>query len=773
MTVSEFINQVGFKVNQGDIDKVNGSINGIKNSAAKALGALGIGLSIAGVTQFIKECVAIGSEVEEMQNKFNVVFDGMQKEMESWASKYANTIGRSANDIKAYVADSQDLLVGFMGPERRAEAAELSKNMTTLALDLASFSNVDESAAVNYMTKAVLGETEAAKMLGVALDDNTRKQAMNTLGIEGSYDALDQATKMMVNYQAIVNQSGDAIGDCERSQGSYRSTLIRFQSTLKDLKTMIGQFFMPAIQKILLLGSKGVLILQKVVKKFTEFADAVGGSEVVLAAFAATFATVFAAKKIDDIRAIAKAVIALGKSFFMAGLKMLPLYAGFLLLFAIIKDVANFMNGKDSFIGDVFKKAGIDAEEARAKIRDAWNGIKDAVTTAVAKVATIVANLGTVFASISDGLSSVFAWVIQHQGALTALAVAFGVVAAAIVAMNASAIASKASLALLGAQIGLLTLKETLYAVATKGAALATTLFGAAFKFLTSPITLVIAAIAAVIAIGVLLYKNWDTVKAHMIQAAQAIWTAITQAVTGIFTVVSTIFSAILAFVISVAAAILSAVISAFQRMVSAVRSAISTVYNTIVSGFNAAVSFIRGLAGQAFSWGADIISNIVSGIRSRIGNIISAASDIASTIRSYLHFTVPDTGPLSDFDTYMPDMINLMTSGMNAGRRPVARAASALAGTMNRGLGFIGANRGTIAGMVGGLSKFASSGGVSSRTMSTARSNSINKSVVQNVEINNQFNGEKAIQKQAASTMKQSANDVTALLARGLAYAR
>ena len=40
-----------------------------------------------------------------------------------------------------------------------------------------------------------------------------------------------------------------------------------------------------------------------------------------------------------------------------------------------------------------------------------------------------------------------------------------------------------------------------------------TTALGAAFTFLTSPIGLVIIAITAVIAIGVLLYKNWDTVK--------------------------------------------------------------------------------------------------------------------------------------------------------------------------------------------------------------------------------------------------------------------
>ena len=43
--------------------------------------------------------------------------------------------------------------------------------MTSLALDIASFANQDEDVAVNAMTKAVMGESEAAKTLGAVLND--------------------------------------------------------------------------------------------------------------------------------------------------------------------------------------------------------------------------------------------------------------------------------------------------------------------------------------------------------------------------------------------------------------------------------------------------------------------------------------------------------------------------------------------------------------------------------------------------------------------------
>lgn len=71
------------------------------------------------------------------------------------------------------------------------------------------------------------------------------------------------------------------------------------------------------------------------------------------------------------------------------------------------------------------------------------------------------------------------------------------------------AIVKGASTAATWAQTAAMTAWNAICAVGTA----VTTALGAAFAFLTSPIGLVIIAITAVIAIGVLLYKNWDTVK--------------------------------------------------------------------------------------------------------------------------------------------------------------------------------------------------------------------------------------------------------------------
>lgn len=68
----------------------------------------------------------------------------------------------------------------------------------------------------------------------------------------------------------------------------------------------------------------------------------------------------------------------------------------------------------------------------------------------------------------------------------------------------------------------------------------------------------------------------------------------------------------------------------------------------------------------KAKEWGKDLVQNFIDGIMSKIKSLANAVSNVASTVRSYLHFSKPDIGPLSDFDKYAPDMIDLFTKGLD-----------------------------------------------------------------------------------------------------------
>lgn len=123
-----------------------------------------------------------------------------------------------------------------------------------------------------------------------------------------------------------------------------------------------------------------------------------------------------------------------------------------------------------------------------------------------------------------------------------------------------------------------------------------------------------------------------------------------------------------------------------------------SNVINELGNGLNSAWGWVEssvggmgnfitntlsGLARNAWNWGSDIIGNLKSGIESGINTVKRAASSVADAISKYIHFSVPDVGPLSDANEYMPDMMKLLAGGMYQNLGIVERASEALAGAI------------------------------------------------------------------------------------------
>lgn len=724
MTIRDIGILFGYKVDQASEQKVEGSIKSLKSMASKVLGAVGITLSVAGIKSAIDGCVEVASSIEEMQNKFDVVFDDMRNEVDKWAQEYSDAIGRNKNDIKTYLADQQNLLVGF-GMTRQA-GAEMAEQMTSLALDLASFGNMDETASVNAMTKAVMGESEAAKTLGAVLNDSTRAQAMATLGLKGTYDKLDQLTKMQVNYQAILQQSPDAIGDCQRSLDSYESTKKRYIAKLKEIKTIVGQFFLPTYQKILSIGAKGLTMIRDWLQKLTDLTDKLGGSQRVLSVLAAAFTAMLVAMNLKKIGAAITGFTKLARAIGLGHGKALAFFAVFLLLALVIEDFISFMRGDKSLLGTMLERAGVDCEKLRQNIVGVWTKIKQAIgyigegirnvvvpifegirTAAVVAfeeiqqaVAKVAPGISQFFKELSSGKVDKKKW--------TAIGESIGRIAVGVVAVIA---AVKGISAIFGVITTVISVVKAVISViklafvVVKSVITVIKVVGAVISVLASAFGPVILAIAAAIAIGVLLWKNWDKIR------------------------------------------------EAAGNLLEGIKTTIGNVRDAIVTGIQAAIDWITSLPAEALKWGSDIIDGIVSGIQSAVGRVGEAVKGVADKIKSFLGFSEPEDGPLSDFHTYMPDMINLMASGITSGKKKVKDA---------------------LEGMTGEMSVIAKANVVSKATGRGATGRTTGgRTVTQNVNINNQFNGDRAGQQKSSEAMDKAAGDATGEMARALAFAK
>lgn len=73
----------------------------------------------------------------------------------------------------------------------------------------------------------------------------------------------------------------------------------------------------------------------------------------------------------------------------------------------------------------------------------------------------------------------------------------------------------------------------------------------------------------------------------------------------------------------------------------------------------------LQGMVSNAMNWGRDFIQNFIDGIKERMSGLLDSVKEMAEQVSSYLHFSVPDTGPLADADTWMPDFMQLLAEGV------------------------------------------------------------------------------------------------------------
>ena len=165
----------------------------------------------------------------------------------------------------------------------------------------------------------------------------------------------------------------------------------------------------------------------------------------------------------------------------------------------------------------------------------------------------------------------------------------------------------------------------------------------------------------------------------------------------------STIWNGISGIASSIWTAIKEHIGNTVGRMVDGVKFAIQKIPGIFSDIFGRVRNFVTSLPGEALRWGRDIIDGIADGIRGAIGKVTNAVKGVADKIRSFLHFSEPDVGPLSDFHTYMPDMMSGLASGIKAGIPMLQKAAGLAAGVISGGLngtvttdGIVGASSGS-----------------------------------------------------------------------------
>lgn len=226
---------------QQALSRAQGRLRAFEATTAK-IGARLVAFGAVSVAAF-GLTIKAASNMQEVMNKFDVVFAQNSQKMKEWGDEFAAQVGRSKRQAAEYLAGAQDLLVPI-GFEAGA-AAEMSKQLTTLAVDLASFNNRADDDVMRDLQAALTGSGEVMKKYGVIVSEAAVKQELLSKGLDPN--AVDDQAKVLARMSIIMRGTTAAQGDAIRSAGSFANQLKRLRANTEDAAAKIGETLLPVV----------------------------------------------------------------------------------------------------------------------------------------------------------------------------------------------------------------------------------------------------------------------------------------------------------------------------------------------------------------------------------------------------------------------------------------------------------------------------------------------------------------------------------------------
>lgn len=852
MTISEFVNKVGFKVKDEDVKKVNDSVKGIKDTATKLLGAIGIGFSLAAVNGLIEEFGAVNNAIRSSVGEL-----GNMEETQGLILAAANdcrgTYADMANTVSNLVKSSSDLFPVEDAAEYTSAVTKLLKSAGRSEATIASVMEglnksfqkgiVDTETLNKLLEQAPEAANVLAKHLGVAKTQLLDMAANGQMKVEDlKYAFLDSADEINAAFGNVDMTISDGLRSIRNQWGLW---LAQTDKTLGITKTL---------SKVMVSAFNGVIaILNRVRTAVVWLAEKLGGTENLLKLVAIAAGSIFLALNFDK---IVNGIKLIGKAIGGLNLKMIAIIAVIILIALLVEDFINFMQGNNSLMGSLLEKTGIDCEAVRNKITEVWNsilgflsqvwdGIKGAAQITWGAIKdffsrhgeTIKKNferywnnikdfLGTIWGILSDIISGVFGD--QEK--------------------NVDGSQKSISETIVGGWQAILDaimpILDGLFAA-----------WDAIFNALMTVVEFVLNLIkkfwdkwgADIISF---LQKTWDAIK-KVIDGALTIikgignfiagvfsgdwkkaWEGIKQVFEGIWKAIQGVIESVIAYVelavkfwVDNIKMIWSAITAFFQDLWNGIceifagigewfagvfQSAwdgIVAIWNSVVGWFQGVWNGIVGVFSAVGSWFAGIFNSAWEGIKnafSAVGSFFQGIWDTITGMFTKIGTSIGD-GISGAFKSvvngvigFAAKIINGFIDSINWAIGVINKIPGVSINKLSRiqlqGLaqgGYIGANKPTpvVIGdnksegeivspiskmrdtMLDALRMFATAKRPSPTTQMMSNSTT-NRSVVQNIEFHNEFNGDRAIQKEAKQTMDRSAQDITATLARGIALA-
>lgn len=250
-----------FPIRIQKIIQSNTGLSASNNKAAKSFGVLGTGISSAqakfGIYSVIFQQIARVSsdwvkesnDYVENLNLFTVAMGDAAESALEYAEAVKEAVGIDPSEWIRNQGVFKQITGGFGVMEEKANL--MSKNLTQLGYDISSFYNISIEEAMEKLQSGIAGEIEPLRRLGYAIDVATLQEVAYAHGIEQSVNTMNQAQKSQLRYLAIMEQSGNVMGDMARTVQTPANALRILNQQITQLSRALGNLLIPFLQQVI------------------------------------------------------------------------------------------------------------------------------------------------------------------------------------------------------------------------------------------------------------------------------------------------------------------------------------------------------------------------------------------------------------------------------------------------------------------------------------------------------------------------------------------
>ncbi len=252
-------------------------MSGIQQLAKKTGKLLASAFAVKKLADFGKQCLELGSDLQEVQNVVDVTFPSMSAKVDDFAKSAASSFGLSETMAKKFTGTYGAMAKAFGFTEDAA--LEMGSTLTGLAGDVASFYNITQDEAYTKLKSVFSGETETLKDLGIVMTQSALDAYALANGYGKTTKSMSEAEKVALRYAFIQDKLSAASGDFARTSDSWANQTRILKLQFDSLKASIGQglinLLTPAIKVInSLIGKLSVLA-----SKFKSFTELLTGNQ--------------------------------------------------------------------------------------------------------------------------------------------------------------------------------------------------------------------------------------------------------------------------------------------------------------------------------------------------------------------------------------------------------------------------------------------------------------------------------------------------------------